>query len=199
MGLEVIPQDIRERYHIEERRHASAILASDFKAELQDVLDCLRQFMLLRSEIIVGGGGKSKIASRFDDFLLNRGWREKTTRIGKTVDGKSTDLETHKVDFCKGRIAIEVEWNNKDPFFSRDLGTFRLLHEQDIISVGVFITRMDELQRIFDSLGRDIGAKYGPSTTHLGKLLPRIAAGEGGACPLLLIGISPKCYVNDVQ
>jgi len=199
MGLEVIPEEIRQRYHVEERRHASAILTADFKDELQDILDCLRQFKLLRSEIIVGGGGKSKIASRFDDFLFQKGWREKTTKIGKTVDGKTTDLETHKVDFCKSRIAVEVEWNNKDPFFSRDLSTFRLLHEQDIISVGVFITRMDELQEIFDALGDDIGAKYGISTTHWGKLLPRIAAGEGGACPLLLVGISPKCYVDDVQ
>jgi hypothetical protein len=199
MGLNLIPEDIRQRYLVEERRHACAILSSDFSTELLDLLDCLRHFKLLRSEIIVGGGGKSKIASRFDDFLFDRGWREKTTKIGKTVDGKTTDLETHRVDFCKGRIAVEVEWNNKDPFFSRDLSTFRLLHEQDIISVGVVITRTDELQDIFDDLGKEIGVKYGASTTHWSKLLPRVAAGEGGACPLLLIAISPKCYVDDVQ
>ena len=59
-------------------------------------------------------------------------------------------METHAVDLCKGKVAIEVEWNNKDPFFSRDLNAFRLLHDLDVISVGVLITRCDELQEIFD-------------------------------------------------
>jgi len=31
------------------------------------------------------------------------------------------DSPTHKVDCYKNRIALELEWNNKDPFFDRDL------------------------------------------------------------------------------
>ena len=199
MGLEKIPKAIRKKYHIEERRHASAILASDFPQELRDIIDCFGQFQLLRSEIEVGGGGKSKIAIRFDDFLRRRGWVEKSVKVSRTVGDVTTDSETHKVDFFKRRVAVEVEWNNKDPFFSRDLNAFRLLHELDVISVGVLITRMDELQKIFDKLGRKIGKKYGASTTHWSKLLPRIEAGGAGACPLLISGITANCYVDDLK
>jgi Restriction endonuclease BglII len=198
VGLEVIPDETRQKYHIEERRHACALLACDFPTELKDIVDCLNQFQLVRSEVQVGGGGKTKIARRFDDFLTARGWEEKAVKVSRTVNEKTTGSETHKVDFFKGRIAVEVEWNNKDPFFSRDLNAFRLLHELDVISVGVLITRMDELQEIFDGLGKEIGNKYGASTTHWGKLMPRVDAGGAGACPLLLIGITAKCYVDDL-
>lgn len=208
MGSELIPKKIHDRYLIDERRHACAILATDFPREFDDILACLKQFELLRSEVAVGGGGKSRIAGRFDDFLSKqRGWEPKATSIAMTVDGIERTLETHEVDLCKGKVAIEVEWNNKDPFFSRDLNAFRLLHELGVISVGVVITRCDELQEIFDSLGwvRDkkgewqrVGAKYGASTTHWEKLMPRVNAGGGGSCPLLLIGIRRACYRDDI-
>ncbi|WP_256324892.1 BglII/BstYI family type II restriction endonuclease [Nitrosomonas sp. Nm132] len=55
--------------------------------------------------------------------------------------------------------------------------------------------RCGDLQDIFDELGR--GASYGASTTHLGKLLPRIEGGGGGGCPVLVLGISRLCYVED--
>lgn len=32
-----------------------------------------------------------------------------------------------KVDCYKNRVALEVEWNNKPPFFDRDLNIFRLI------------------------------------------------------------------------
>ena len=198
MGLEVIPKPTRDRYHIEERRHACAILSVDCPEELKDIVASLDQFQLLRSEIEVGGGGKSKIAQRFDKFLAQRGWKEKSIKVGRRIDGKEVDTETHKVDFCKSLVAVEVEWNNKDPFFSRDLNAFRLLHELGVISVGVIITRTDELQDIFDRLGHKIGAKYGASTTHWSKLIPRVEANGAGNCPLLLVGISPNCYTDDV-
>jgi hypothetical protein len=97
---------------------------------------------------------------------------------------------------------VEVEWNNKDPFFARDLNAFRMLHELDVISVGVVITRRDELQEIFDQLydknGVCCGRKYGASTTHWGKLMPHVENGAAGPCPLLLVGITKDCYVDDV-
>jgi hypothetical protein len=201
--LDVIPACIREKYHIVDHKHACAILNSDFKEELQDIVDCLGNFELLCSEIVIGGGRKSKIADRFDDFLETRGWVEKKTSVSRQVGQRTVQSETHKVDRCKGRIALEVEWNNKDPFYSRDLNVFRLLHELDEISVGVIITRADELQEIFDGLvaedGKPVGDKYGPSTTHWSKLIFRVDNGEAGGCPLLLIGITKKCYRKDVE
>ena len=208
MGLEAIPEDVRARFYVEERRHAHAIMAADFPQELSELIECLRNFRLLRSEVVAEGGGKTKIADRFDVFLAARAWHEKATAIEMAVDSIPRRIETHKVDRFKSRIAVEVEWNNKDPFFSRDLNAFRLLHDLDVISVGVLITRCDELQKIFDGLGwvydtkyskwKRLGAKYGASTTHWGKLMPRVNAGGNGTCPLLLLGIRPECYEDDL-
>jgi hypothetical protein len=196
MGLEAIPQDVRDRYHVEERWHAGAVLSVDCSGELSDLLDCLRQFILVRSEVEKGGGSKSKITARVDKFLEARGWVERSIKVARTVGEVTTEAETHKVDFCKGRVAIEMEWNSKDSVFSRDLNTFRLLHELDVISAAVILTRMDDLQELFNSLG--VGKKYGASTTHWGKLIPKLTAGGAGTCPLLLIGITRKCYKDDL-
>jgi hypothetical protein len=64
------------------------------------------------------------------------------------------------------------------------------------VSVGVIVTRCDELQDVFDALGR--GSSYGASTTHMGKLLPRIQGGGGAGCPLLVFGIKRSLYVEDI-
>lgn len=207
MALDLIPTDVLDRFQIEERHHACAILAIDFPEEFADLLGCLRQFRLLRSEIVNPGGSKSKIAGRFDDYLYERGWGVKSTAVEMMIDGVPRSVKTHLIDLCKGRVACEVQWNSKDGVFSRDLTTFRLLHEWNIISVGVIITRSDELQGIFDGLGwvRDkrnewqrVASKYGQSTTHWSKLMGRIHGGDSGTCPVLLIGINPECYEDDI-
>lgn len=41
---------------------------------------------------------------------------------------------------------MEIEWNNKDPFFDRDLENFKRLHADGVISVGAIITRGMSLQ-----------------------------------------------------
>jgi hypothetical protein len=89
----------------------------------------------------------------------------------------------------------EVEWNNKDPFYDRDLNNFRLLFELRAIDVGVIVTRCTELQQIFNALGR--GPSFGNSTPHMAKLLPRLDGGGGGGCPVVAFGISRACYVED--
>ena len=73
MGTDLLPDYLHRRFQIIERRHACAILANDFQEEFDEIVECLRQFKLVRSEIVVGGGGKSKIAARFDDFLMSKG------------------------------------------------------------------------------------------------------------------------------
>jgi hypothetical protein len=197
MSIDIIPQDVRKRYQIEERRHACAILYQDCRTEFDDLIECLRKFEILKSEIVAGGGGKSRITSRFDISLWGRHWIEKSTKITRLIDDQSVDSKTHKVDFWKGNVAIEMEWNSKDSVFSRDLNVFRLLHEIGVISVGVIVTRCDALQELFDSFGKRIGAKYGQSTTHWGKLIPKVESGGSGDCPLLLVGITAKCYRDD--
>ncbi len=105
------------------------------------------------------------------------------------------DSPTHRIDCYKNRVALEIEWNNKDPFFDRDLNNFRLLFDLRAVSVGIIVTRCDDLQGIFDDVGR--GKSYGASTTHMSKLLPKIEGGGGAGCPLLVFGISRKLYVEE--
>lgn len=103
------------------------------------------------------------------------------------VDDVLMESPTHKVDCYKNHVALEIEWNNKDPFFDRDLNNFRLLFDLRAISVGIIITRCDNLQHVFNEVGR--GGSFGNSTTHISKLLPRIEGGSGGGCPVLVFGI----------
>jgi len=195
MSLDLLPDFVRTHYEIHEWKHACAILKQDFPQEWNEIVAVLKQFRLRKSWITVGGGRKSKVAEAFDSALGGYGWKEKGFDTKVVVDNESLDSPTHKVDCFKNRVALEIEWNNKDPFFDRDLNNFRLLFDLRVVSVGVIITRCDELQDIFDSLGR--GSSYGSSTTHMSKLLPRIQGGGGGGCPLLVLGIKKSLYEED--
>lgn len=195
MAIKQIPAEVRELYEIHEWKHACAILQTDFYDEWAEIIEVLTQFRLYRSWLTKGGGRKSKISGFIDDFLYQRGWLEKDFSTQVVVDDQVMETPTHKIDCYKNRIALEIEWNNKDPFFDRDLNNFRLLFELRAISVGVIITRCDDLQDIFNDLGR--GQSFGASTTHMSKLLPRIEGGGGAGCPLLVFGISKSLYIED--
>ncbi|PZX19617.1 restriction endonuclease BglII [Palleronia aestuarii] len=189
-----LPLFLREHYECHEWRHASAILRHDFPDEWDDIVAVLTGFRLRRDWIDRGGGSKSQVSGSIDRFLYERGWRETQFDTAVTIDGRTFPSPTHKVDCFRNRIAVEIEWNNKDPFFDRDLNNFRLLFELRAISVGIIITRADGLQRIFNELGR--GSSYGMSTTHMSKLLPRIEGGGAAGCPLLVFGITERLYVE---
>src|SRR5438034_10150153 len=192
MGVELIPEEVRKRYRVEDRDHACAILATDFPNEFKDMCDCLTTFSLKRSAILTPGGGKSLISKEIDKFLSDRGWDEKSFNIEIRVFQKAMPVPTYRIDNFKNRVGVEVEWNNKTEFYDRDLNNFRLLFELRALNVGVIITRCDELQTIFDSLGR--GASYGATTTILSKLLRKMEGGSGGGCPVLVFGIRKSLY-----
>lgn len=195
MGTELLPDFIRENYECHEWKHAAAILKGDFPQEWQEIIDVLTAFRFKKSWITVGGGRKSKISEAIDSELYARNWIEKQFQTEIVLDGEHTKTPTHQIDCFKNRVALEIEWNNKDPFFDRDLNNFRLLFDLRAVSVGVIITRCDNLQEIFAELGR--GSSYGASTTHMSKLLPRIDGGGGGGCPILVFGITKNLYVED--
>jgi len=152
----------------------------------------LRDFRLKKSDMERPGGNKSPIAKVLDGLFFERGWAEKSFEIKVTADGQETLAPTHHVDYYKGRVAIETEWNNKDPFFDRDLTTFRLLFEMIVLSVGVIITRADELQGLFIELGKTTAA--GAATTHMSKLIPKMHNQASGGCPVLALGITKRKY-----
>lgn len=195
MGIKRLPQFIRKNYEVHEYKHACAILQQDFAAEWQEVTQVLQDFRLKKSWLIQGGGRKSKISEAIDQELYARGWTEKNFSTKVVVDSIEKDSPTHKIDCYKNRVALEIEWNNKDPFYDRDLNNFRLLFELRAVSVGIIITRCDNLQEIFNNLGR--GSSFGASTTHMSKLIPRLEGGAGGGCPILVFGITNKLYDED--
>ncbi len=73
MGLEQLPEFIRNNYEVHEWKHACAILGSDFPEEFKDVIAVLTAFRLHKSWITVGGGGKSKVSQAIDSALAQRG------------------------------------------------------------------------------------------------------------------------------
>lgn len=193
----LIPDDILELYHVKEWRNATGILTTACPDEWTEILVVLRGFTLLQSEILKKGGPKSPIAKRIDSAFYRLGWKERKFDTAISIDDQEFASPTHKVDCFKGKVGVEVEWNNKDPFFDRDLNNFRLLFDLRAIDVGVIITRSTELQAIFKALGK--GDSYGNSTTHHEKLWPRLDGGGGGGCPVLTFAIKPALYVEDVN
>lgn len=195
MTVAALPQFIHDNYEVLEWNHATAILERDFPDEWKDIIELLVGFRLYKSHIVVGGGSKSMVAKALDSVLYDKNWVEKTFDTKQLVDGNARETPTHKIDCYKNKIGVEIEWNNKDPFFDRDLTNFRLLFDLKTISVGVIITRSTELQQIFNALGRK--GSYGNSTTHFDKLRPKMLGAGSGGCPVIAFGIKKSLYVED--
>jgi hypothetical protein len=51
MGVELLPEFIRENYEVHEWKHACAILKEDFPGEWQDIIAVLHEFRLYKSWI----------------------------------------------------------------------------------------------------------------------------------------------------
>lgn len=191
----LIPEDIRRLYEVHEWRNAAGVLLTAHPQEWDDIMEALRSFRFRTSDILAPGKNKSELAKSFDAQLSAKGWRETQFATSIKVDTDERISPTHKVDCYKNRVALEIEWNNKDPFYDRDLNNFRLLFDLRVIDAGVIVTRCSELQSIFNRIGK--GSSYGNSTTHMQKLIPRLEGGGGGGCPILVFGISPKLYIED--
>ena len=135
-----------------------------FRLRPTDIQAALSSLELPISEIIGSGGGETQFTQRLRRSLAARGWPKHVFEITKTVDGQPRQSTSHEIDHvhrsANGVIALEIEWNNKDPFFDRDLENFKRLHAEGAISVGVLIT-----------------------------LIARIDRGVGNSCPLVLIGL----------
>ena len=137
-------------FDVETTNHASAILSQDFPDGLAEFCSTLLCFDIRCTEMLRGGGNKCPHTDRLGRMLERRGWCKRNIEITKTVDGIPKSSMTHEIDhvrdFDRGTLAAEIEWNNKDPFFDRDLENFQRLHADGAISVGIIITRGQSLQ-----------------------------------------------------
>lgn len=201
-----IPSDISQLYDVYDYKHAAVILSKEFPVEFNELCEALLNFRFTQSEILESGGNESKIPKKFSQMLRPKNWLEKKLEVKFVIDNEEISRSTHKVDYFKGRVAFDLEWNSKDQTFDRDLFAFSAFYLYDKISVGVLITRSTKLNPWFSSLGgitdrygiqRDIKGKYGASTTHMDKLIPRLEAGRSGGCPVLAFGITPKVLLKE--
>lgn len=191
----LIPTEIAERYEIHEWRNAAGILKSACAEQWSDIISVLDDFRPLLSEFAVPGGPKTLVTGRLDQAFYTRGWREKQFQTSIIVDEVPHETPTHKIDCVKDRVALEVEWSNKDPFFDRDLANFRILFDLLAIDLGVIITRTDEIKKLY----RRVNKNYTATSTWMSKLIPKVEGGGAGGCPLLVFGIKPAAFVNDLS
>ena len=141
--------------------HAEAILTHDMAGAVTELEQILLNVEIPAEELIRGGGGEGELTQRIRRALSdNYGWKKHQFEIKKIVDGEEKESISHEVDHVKrfptGTFALEIEWNNKDPFFDRDLENFKRLHADGVISMGGIITRGSTLQASL----RDIVAQY---------------------------------------
>ena len=205
---------IQHRFDFENYGHALEILASACKSEWNDLLDCFLNLKITKEDICEAGGNESNIPKKFDDILYPKGWKEikisgdlhinlyqRLNSKSKQFSSKPFDssvikgfIDGHNIDFIKGKVAFDLEWNSKDQTFDRDLLAMRTYFECGIIDVGIIVTRAEELNDIFKKL--NVIKKYGASTTHMSKLLYRLDSRRNGGCPILAVGIK-KAVIED--
>lgn len=132
-------------YQVEVHSHARAILEVDFPEVEVELTEALRNFKIPVEELIAGGGGEAKGTQRLRKDLAGKKWPKFHFHVERKINGKLLESQSHEVDHVRelpaGRIALEIEWNNKDPFFDRDLENYKRLHADGAISVGIIITR----------------------------------------------------------
>ena len=156
----MILEPLRERgFDVMASNHAGAILGVDFPDQAAELTAALLSFRLTRAELIGSGGGEAAFTQRLRRALSATGWRKHNFQTETIIDGQARASIGHEVDHVRrtprGALALEIEWNNKDPFFDRDLESFQRLHALSAISVGVVVTRGASLQ---DALTEEVRA-----------------------------------------
>ena len=124
----------------------------------------MSDFRIADVELLKGGGGEANSTQRLRNALTGREWRKRSIVISKIVDGQERAGTTHEIDHVrksdKGLIALEIEWNNKDPFFDRDLENFQRLHAEGAISIGIVVTRGKSLQDSMTTIVRNCAKRH---------------------------------------
>jgi hypothetical protein len=150
---------LEKGFQVEHHGHAKAILTSDFPLAISELEEALIAATIPVEEIIAGGGGEAKGTQRLRRALATKSWVKTTFVVEKRINGVPRESQSHEVDHVRtfgdgSRVALEIEWNNKDPFYDRDLENFKRLHADGAISVGVIVTRGKSLHDNMRSIVR---------------------------------------------
>lgn len=145
-------------YEITFASHAAAIIGTDFPDIVRDLEAALVGVRLPIAEIVGSGGGEAQLTQRLRRGFHELGWRKRNVEMQKIVDGVTKESISHEIDHFhaadRGNFALEIEWNNKDPFFDRDLENYKRLHAEGVIGVGAIVTRGSSLQAALHDLIR---------------------------------------------
>ena len=164
----------KQGFEVVALHHAEAILTHDLPGAVAELESILTSFTIPASELVRGGGGEGQGTQRLRRALAGEKWLKHTFKISKMVDGEERESASHEVNhvkrFAGSTIALEIEWNNKDPFFDRDLDNFKRLHADAAISVGAILTRGRSLHQGMRRIIEDFALKNGISS------LDRLAA-----------------------
>lgn len=137
-------------YEVYFTRFADSIINDHFNDGKEELKKILNNFYIPEQDIIKGGGGKSVITQSLAKLLNDSNWSKKIVESSLHVGTKILPSKSHEVDhyksFARGSIGLEIEWNNKDPFFDRDLENFRKVHQIGELSLGIIVTRGASLQ-----------------------------------------------------
>lgn len=153
-------ESLRARnFQVEFTSHAEAILSVDFPSAASELEAALLAATIPIEEIIASGGGEAKGTQRLRRALTQAGWNKAVFTVQKVINGVPKESQSHEIDHVKTfengyTVALEIEWNNKDPFYDRDLENFKRLHADGAISVGLIITRGKSLHEGMRSLVR---------------------------------------------
>jgi Restriction endonuclease BglII len=155
---------IERGFEVEFHSHAKAILTVDFPQALAELEEVLLGLTIPIEEIVGSGGGETKGTQRLRRGLAAKRWVKTKFEIQKSINGIKAESISHEVDHVRSflregsprpkMLALEIEWNNKDPFFDRDLENFKRLHAEGAISVGIVVTRGASLQQELRDLVR---------------------------------------------
>lgn len=139
--------------------HAEAIISNDMPDAEAELEEALLGLDIPIVEIVGGGGGEAGSTQRLRHELARNGWAKRNIRVRKLVrwtdDAEEREVASlsHEIDHVKSFgpynwiFALEIEWNNKDPFFDRDLENFKRLHAEGAVSIGAIVTRGQSFQR----------------------------------------------------
>lgn len=152
-------------FEITIKNHAGAIFSVDFSPEAAEIETALIEMKIPVEELVASGGGEAKSTQRLRKRLYEGGWQKHNFHFEQRIDGIAQVSITHEIDHIRrsagGVIALEIEWNNKDPFFDRDLENFHRLHAQSAISMGAIITRGSGMQAAMGGLVERCLIKHG--------------------------------------
>jgi len=162
---ELFPNLAAAGYDLAATYHANAILSVDFRDAATELDSLISQLSVPIIELVGSGGGEAQLTQRLRHSLHDRGWVKHNFKVKKLIDEQPTYASSHEVDHVKafqaGTIAFEIEWNNKDPFFDRDLESFQRLHADGAISLGAIVTRGHTFQNGIQQLIRDYANSTG--------------------------------------